>query len=57
MGKTLARAIALAAVATPGSALAHHGGPEDIGIGAVAVAVAVGLVALLAAILRPSIRR
>ena len=48
MSKWIARALALAATAAPGTALAHHGGPADIavGIGAAAVAIAVVLVCL-----------
>ena len=40
-------ALALAATAAPGTALAHHGGPADIaaglGAGAVALAIVAGL--------------
>ena len=47
MGKWIACALALGAVAAPGSALAHHGGAADIaagiGAGAVAMAMAAGL--------------
>ena len=47
MGKWTACALALGAVAAPGSALAHHGGAADIaagiGAGAIAIAIAVGL--------------
>ena len=48
MSKWIARAFALAATAAPGTALAHHGGPQDIavGIGAVAVAIAVAALCL-----------
>ena len=48
MSKWIARALAFAATAAPGTALAHHGGPADIavGIGAAAVAIAVVLVCL-----------
>ena len=33
MSKWIARALALAAAAAPGPALAHHGGPADIAVG------------------------
>ena len=48
MRKWIARALAFAAAAAPGTALAHHGAPQDIavGIGAAAVAIAVVLVCL-----------
>ncbi|MDE0060512.1 MAG: hypothetical protein OXI22_01825 [Defluviicoccus sp.] len=50
MSKWIARTLALAAMATPGTALAHHGGPVDIvagiGAGAVAIAIVAGLLAI-----------
>ena len=33
MSKWIARALAFAAAAAPGTALAHHGGPSDIAVG------------------------
>ena len=46
MWKSLA--FALAAAAAPETALAHHGGPQDVAVGiGVAIAVAAGLVAVL----------
>ena len=48
MRKSLA--LALAATAAPGTALAHHGGPADlaagIGAGAIALAIVAGLLAV-----------
>ncbi|MCY4551237.1 MAG: hypothetical protein OXC28_23055 [Defluviicoccus sp.] len=38
-------ALALAATAAPGTALAHHGGPVDIAVGLGAGAVALAIVA------------
>ena len=38
-------ALALAATAAPGTALAHHGGPADIAVGLGAGAVALAIVA------------
>ena len=53
MSKWIARTLALAALATPGTALAHHGGPVDIAVGIGAGAVAIVIVAgLLGARLR-----
>ena len=50
MSKWIVRALALAAMAAPGTALAHHGGPADIatgiGAGAVALAIVAGLLGL-----------
>ena len=47
MSKWIARALALAATAAPGPALAHHGGPADIAVfGAAAVAIAAAAVFL-----------
>ncbi len=53
MSKWIARALALAAAAAPGTALAHHGGPADIAVfGAAGVAVAVAAALLVAGIRR-----
>ena len=46
MSKWIARALALAATAAPGTALAHHGGPSDIAVGIGAAAVAIAVVAV-----------
>lgn len=46
MSKWIARALALAATAAPGTALAHHGGPADIAVGIGAAAVAIAVVAV-----------
>ncbi len=45
MSKWIARTLALAAMAAPGTALAHHGGPADIAVGIGAGAVAIAIVA------------
>ncbi len=41
MRKWIARTLAFAATAAPGTALAHHGGPADIAVGIGAGALAV----------------
>ena len=50
MSKWIARALALAATAAPGTALAHHGGPEDIAVGIGAAALAIAVVAVFLAV-------
>ncbi len=46
MRKWIARTLAFAATAAPGTALAHHGGPADIAVGIGAGAIALAVVAV-----------